>query len=99
MTQDELISIFCGFLPYLNKFFAAIQKIIGGELFFFNRHYSLLAGPSCIIWRLHHSPIQYVVMIRVELADKIYNLTTLLLLSVLHQSISHRLQPGIKTAD
>ena len=34
MTQDELISIFCGFLPYLNKFFAAIQKIIGGELFF-----------------------------------------------------------------
>ena len=30
------------------------------------------AGPNCIIQRLRHSPIQYVVMIRVELTDRLY---------------------------
>ena len=37
-------------------------------------HSDITAGPNCIIWRLCHSPIlfQYVVMTRLELADKLY---------------------------
>ena len=41
--------------------------------------YELLASHNCIIPMLCHSPIQYVVMTRVELADKLYQSMSLLL--------------------
>ena len=51
------------------------------------------AGPNCIIWRLCHSPIHYVVMTRVELADK---LCYCLFLCFVKVYLSHRLRPGIE---
>ena len=57
------------------------------------------AGPNCIIRRLCHSPIQYVAMTRIELADKMYRLITLsLFLCFVKVYLSHRVWSENKPA-
>ena len=72
LKMGWMISIFCNFLPYLNKLCCNSENNWWQTFFLLDiTHSQASVGLNCIIWRLHHSPIQYVVMIRVELADKL----------------------------